>query len=131
MIQREHVRKGFLVRLLSDYLDCPAGTRATVDEVGLLSGEWWFTVQFDAYKPITPAWRGKPRPTNYNTRSLRLRLDDLALFEVASEAETTEPSTLDRSVTGLKLPTGWRRRGLGRNTSVHPNQLSLFRADDF
>ena len=131
MIQRENVSKGLLVRLLSDYLDCPAGTRATVEEVGVLSGEWWFTVQFDAYKPITPAWRGKPRPTNYNTRSLRLRLDDLALFEVASEAETTEASLRERSVVGLKLPSGWRRRGLGRDSSVPLNQLSLFLADDF
>lgn len=54
MIQREHVRKGLLVRLLSDYLDCPAGTRATVEEVSTLSGEWWFSVQFDPYKPMTP-----------------------------------------------------------------------------
>ena len=131
MIQRENVSKGLRVRLLSDYLDCPAGTGATVEEVGILSGEWWFTVQFDAYKPITPAWRGKPRPAKYNTRSLRLLLDDLALFEVTSEAETTEASTFDRSVTSFKLPSGWRRRGLGRNTSVDPNQLSLLLADDF
>ena len=132
MIQRETVRKGLLVRLLSDYLDCPAGTRATVEEVGILSGDWWFTVQFDPYKPITPLWRGTRRPTTYDTRSLRLLLDDLALFELASEAETTEETLAHRSQSELKVPAGWRR-GLRRSrmTAVHPNQLSLFLADDF
>jgi hypothetical protein len=43
VIQRENVRKGLLVRLLKDYLDVPAGTKATVDDIGTLSSDWWFT----------------------------------------------------------------------------------------
>ena len=107
-------------------------SRATVEEVGILNEESWFTVQFDPYKPITPLWRGKPRPTKYHTRSLRLLGDDLALFEIASEAETTEETLAHRSQSELKIPAGWRR-GLRRSrmTAVHPNQLSLFLAEDF
>jgi len=39
-IEREQIRKGLPIRLFSDYLTVPKGTRATVDDVGVMRGVW-------------------------------------------------------------------------------------------
>jgi hypothetical protein len=134
VIQREDVRKGLLIQLLSDYLNVPQGARATVDDIGFFSDQWWFTVRFIAYQPITPSWSGplRKRPARYNTSSLRLWESDLELFEVVNETEITAAPSTAQQLRTPKLPAlGGRMRGPGKNSSMYPNQLSLFLADDF
>jgi hypothetical protein len=132
VIQREQIKKGLSVQLLSDHLDVPQGTRATVDDIGLYGGQWWFTVRFHAYQPLIPAWSDprRRRSARFDVTSLRLSEGDLATFELLNESEVKLAPSIVRPPVTLKLLSGWRKR-LGRNTSVHPNQLSLFLADDF
>ena len=90
MIQRENARKGLLVRLLTDWLDVPKGTLATVETVGtLFDGTWWFTVRWHNYTPVPRQYRAKaeiPRK-QYDSHSLNLWEKDLERFELATEEE--------------------------------------------
>src|SRR5262245_18391051 len=121
------------VRLLSDYLNVPAGTKATVDDIRTLTGDWWFTVRFSTYQPLTSVWSDprRSRSRRSNVSSLRLRENDLAMFELVNETEIESAPSVTSPPTTPKLPASWRRRGLGRSTPVHPNQLLLFPSDDF
>ena len=54
MIAREHIHKGLHVSVLSNWIDLPAGTLATVETVGSLSdGTFSFTVRWLGLKPGT------------------------------------------------------------------------------
>ena len=66
-----------------------------------------------------------------NVSSLRLREDDLKMFEAVNDTESESAVSTARPQAAPKLPVGWQRRGLGRKSASHPNQLSLFLADDF
>src|SRR5687767_2013672 len=100
MIQREEINKGLLLRLLSDYLDVPGGTKASVDDVAALGGDWWFTVRFITYQPITPpnCYPVRRLPQS-NRSSLRLWEEDLALFEPFMDSASVKvvPSITHRS----------------------------------
>lgn len=133
MVSQEQIKKGVLLRLLSDYLAVPADTTATVEDLGLLGGVWWFTVRFNTHQPIVSpnCDPRRKRSLRSNVSSLRLREDDLAMLEAVNGTEIEQATSPARPPAAPKLPAGWRRRGTGRSTSVHTNQLSLFRADDF
>lgn len=78
---REHIHKGLHVRVLSNWIDLPAGTLATVETVGSLSdGTFYFTVRWLGLKP------GTRRQPVCDT-SLNFWEDDLKLFEVVSDLE--------------------------------------------
>jgi hypothetical protein len=114
-MQREDVRQGIYVRLLSDYLRIPAGTLDTIETVANIGrGDFYFTVRW-----LNPPPGTRSRPVS--DRSLNLWLSDLEKFECVSrkEAEKILAARLPRQ---RKLP-GWLRvRG-------NPTQLRLF--DDF
>lgn len=88
MLQREEIRKGLRVRLVANSLDVPAGRSATVDEVEVASGVWWFTVQYDTYQPITPPNIDPRRTGRIRSHSMSLRQweSDLAMFERIDES---------------------------------------------
>jgi len=132
-MQRDEVHKGLLVSLLSDYSNVPAHTWATVDLTGTMKdGAWWFTVQWHNYRPIP-----KRFPRDVTEYSINLWESDLALFEVASpeeeQAARRPKLELPSSSTLAPIPhlgAHSRSRRLSGNTTVHPNQLSLFLVDD-
>ena len=130
MIQREEIKKALLLRLVSDYLEVPKGTKASVDDVAALGDDWWFTVRFNTYQPITPpnCYPVRRLPQS-NRSSLRLWEKDLALFDLFTDTASVEgvPSITHRP-DKAKLSTGLRRHGLRRQT---PHQLSLFPSDEF
>ena len=132
MLQREEIRKGLRVRLVANSLDVPAGTSATVDEVGVVSGVWRFTVQYDTYQPITPPNTDTRRtgPIRSHSMSLRQWESDLAMFERIDESVIETRPAPARQPKIPKRPVGWRKRELKR-LPIHTNQLSLFSADDF
>lgn len=81
MIAREHIRKGLHVRVLSTWIDIPAGTLATVDTVGSLSeGTLYFTVRWLGLKSGT-------RRKSVCDTSLNFWEDDLKLFEVVTDLD--------------------------------------------
>ena len=81
-MQRDHVHKELLVKVVTDYSNVPAGTWAVVESTGTEDGAWWFTVR---WRPYTPIPRKFPRQmTEY---SLNCWESDLALFELVSAEE--------------------------------------------
>ena len=128
-MQRDEMHKGLLVRLLSEYSNVPTGTWATVDSTGIMrDGVWWFTVKWHPHTPIATKF-----PRNATEYSLNLWEKNLPLFEVVTAEQREAPRRLQPasapSSTLAPLPKlGVRRpgRGVSRNASVHPNQLSLF-----
>src|SRR5215210_4025827 len=102
---REDIYKGTRLCLLSDFLDVPQGTRATVEDLGVLSGDWSFIVRFDSYWPIpAPNWnpRSNKRPIRHGRTSLRLGAEDLARFELITQVEDVEAPPLP--LPGRPLP---------------------------
>ena len=130
-MRREELHKGRRVKLLTDYSNVPAGTWATVDSTGSMKdGAWRFTVRWHHYRPIEIRF-----PQDVAAYSINLWESDLALFEVVSDDEvrpadkTTQETHPSRNIAPLsQLRGGWQTRRRGR---IHPNQLSLFLADDF
>lgn len=114
MIQREDVRKGLLVRLLSDYLRVPTGTLATVDTVGTIgsAGEFCFTVR---WLNLPSGTRSRP----ISNRSLNLWLSDLEMFECMSKEEAEAILTTRQPHRKKRLPMWLRPR-------ENPDQLRLF-----
>ena len=133
-MQRDHVHKGLLLRLVTDYSNIPLGTWATIDSIGTIrDGAWWFTVLWHQYRPIS-----KRFPRDVIEYSITLWERDLSLFETVpaeeEEAANRMKSESPPSATLAPLPNlggRWPGRRLNRNAAVHPNQLSLFLADDF
>jgi hypothetical protein len=132
-MQRDEVHKGLIFKLVTDYSNVPAGTWATVDAIGTMrDGAWYFTVRWRPYTPIPKIF-----PRAMTEYSINLWQHDLALFEIltAEEDEAARrcllecppPSTL---ASIPKLGRCGADRGLSRSAAVHPNQLSLFVADD-
>jgi|SRR5262249_52416072 len=82
MIQREDIRKGLLVRLLSDHLHVPQGTLATVETVSIIGSakEFCFTVR---WLNLPCGTRSRP----ISDRSLNLWLTDLEKFECVSKED--------------------------------------------
>jgi hypothetical protein len=82
-MQHDHVLKGLLVKLVTDYSNVPAGACAMVDSTGTMEdGTWWFTVRWRPYTPIPQKLPGQM--TEY---SLNLWEADLAMFKVVSADE--------------------------------------------
>jgi hypothetical protein len=133
-MRRDEVHKGLLVKLLTDYSNVPAGTWATVDSTGTMrDGAWWFTVRWQDYRPIPERF-----PHIVIEYSLTLWEPDLALFELVSAEERQAAGEKKLQVSpspnlppAPQLSGSWQARRLRRNAGVHPNQLSLFLADDF
>jgi hypothetical protein len=127
-MRREDVQTGLLVRVVANYSNVPAGTCATVDSIGTMGdGAWFFTVRWHNYKPIQSKC-----PKGVTDYSLNLWEADLALFGVVSEEEQTGKRANEEVSPSWSLPSlpqlgGWK----ARRRRVHPNQLSLFSADDF
>ena len=133
-MQRKTLHKGLVIKLLTDYSNVPAGAWATVDSTGTMrDGAWWFTVRWHHYRPNPERF-----PYAVTEYSLNLWESDLALFEVVSaeEQQATAETKLE-VLPSPKLPSppqlsgSWQARRLRRNAGVHPDQLSLFLADDF
>jgi hypothetical protein len=128
-MRQDEVHKGLLVQLLTDYANVPTGTWAMVDSTGIMhDGAWWFTVQWRPYTPIPNKF-----PLGVMEYRVNLWEPDLPLFEAVSDEEEARKRTLEApSPSHLasypKLDGGCQAR---RRTRVHPNQLSLFLADDF
>jgi hypothetical protein len=124
-MRRDQVHTGLLVKLLTDYSNVPAGTLATVDSTGTIKdeGTWWFTVRWRHYRPIPNKF-----PRGVTEYSLNLWETDLELFEVVS-ARQVLPKIHHMQTPKLGLDLVGRR--LSRRGGTHPNQLSLFLADDF
>lgn len=116
----EEIRPGLILRVINSHgLGAPVGSLTTVKAVETSrSGDWVCIVEYN-----------DKRQPRHGTRLYRSHLweSDLRRFEIVNETEKVVPST---GVTP-RLPASWRKRGLGRTTSVHPDQLSLFPADDF
>src|SRR5829696_4798594 len=98
MVQREDITQGRLLRLLSDCLDVPAGTLATVETAGTVNRVWRFTVRWHTHTAIaTRSWSkhvaGSERSSQ---RSLNLWESNLEMFELAS-GETAGAASLSRS----------------------------------
>ena len=127
-MRQDEVHKGRLVRLLTDYANVPTGTWATVDSTGTMhDGAWWFTVQWRPYTPIPNKF-----PLGVMEYSVNLWEPDLTLFEVVSAEEEARKRTLEAPfpfplTSYPKLAGGWQPR---RRNRVHPDQLSLFLADN-
>lgn len=84
---REDITPGRLLRLLSNCLDVPAGTLATVETVGTVNRVWRFTVRWHSHTAVaTRSWSkhvaGKERSSQ---RSLNLWESNLEMFELATE----------------------------------------------
>ena len=132
VLSREEIRKGVRVRLVANSLDVPARTSATVDDLGVVSGSWWFTVRYDTYESIVSPNTGplRKRRLRSNASSLRQWESDLAMFEQIDEI-AMEARPVPACVAKIpKRPVGWRTYGL-EERSVHSNQLALFPTDDF
>jgi hypothetical protein len=133
-MQRKTLQKGLVIKLLTAYTNVPAGTWATVDSTGTMrDGAWWFTVRWHDYRPIPERF-----PHIVIEYSLNLWEPDLALFEVVSAEERQAAGETKLQVSPSpnlppvpQLSGSWQARRLRRNAGVHPNQLSLFLADDF
>ena len=81
------VHKGLHVRLLSNWIDLPAGTLATVETVGSLSGgTFYFTVRWLGLEP------GTRRKVVCDT-SLNFWEDDLELFEIVEDLDAAIASS--------------------------------------
>ena len=132
-MQRDEVHKGLLVRLLTDYSNVPTGTWATVDSTGIMRDDvWWFTVKWHPYTPISTKF-----PRDVTEYSLNLWEKNLPLFEIVTAeqqeaARRLQPEPPPSSTLAPLPKLGLRRtgRGLIRNASLNPNQLSLFLSDD-
>ena len=75
-MQRDHLHKGLLVKVVSDYSNVPAGTWATVDSTGTMQdGAWWCTVRWRPYTPIPHKF-----PREMMENSINLMEPDLAIF---------------------------------------------------
>src|SRR5215204_3037467 len=99
MVQRDDVTQGRLLRLLTNCLDVPAGTLATVETVGTVNRVWCFTVHWQTHTAIaTRSWSkhvaGKERSSQ---RSLNLWESNLEMFQLVTAKETTPASTLRSS----------------------------------
>jgi hypothetical protein len=133
-MERQEVKKDLLIRLITNYCNVPAGTWATVSATGTMNdGVWWFTVQWQSYKPIPSKF-----PHGVTEYSLNLWEADLVLFEVVSpqeeQAARRRQQESESSSTPAPIPhlnPRSRSRRLSGNASGHPNQLSLFAIDDF
>src|SRR5215213_4586492 len=95
MVQRDDITEGRLLRLLSNCLDVPAGTLATVETVGVVDRTWRFTVRWHTHTAIaTRSWSkhvtGKERSSQ---RSLNLWESNLEMFELATGKETAPVAT--------------------------------------
>jgi hypothetical protein len=127
-MQHDEVHKGLLVRLLADYSNIPSGTCAMVDSTGTMEdGTWWFAVRWRPYTPIPQKF-----PRQMTEYSLNLWERDLALFEVVSAEEAAgkwKPESGPSIIPPLPQLSGGRKAR--RQGGIHPNQLSLFLADDF
>jgi hypothetical protein len=101
-----------------------------VDGTGTIDGAWWFTVRWRTYIPIPNTF-----PREAGEYSTNLWESDLALFEVVSNLEKEEARKKQLEAQSLfplasypSLGGGWQAR---RRSGVHPQQLTLFLADDF
>ena len=87
MVQRDDVTQGRLLRLLTNCLDVPAGTLATVETVGTVNRVWRFTVHWHTHTAIaTRSWsKHVAAKERSSQRSLNLWESNLEMFELASE----------------------------------------------
>jgi hypothetical protein len=91
---RQEVHQGLHVRLLSKWIDLPAGALATVETVGSLSdGTFYFTVLWLGLKP------GTRRKAVCDT-SLNFWEEDLRLFEIVIY--------LDKAIASSPASVYWR-----------------------
>lgn len=92
-MKREAVHIGLSIQLVSQFLDVPPGTRATVDTVSTMwDGTWCFTVRWQGLKP-------QPGRRHRSDHSLNLWESDLDKFEIVTETDdglsvTEKPPTL-------------------------------------
>jgi hypothetical protein len=109
-MNHDEIKRGVCVRLLSNYLDVPTGTKASVEDICTLNHDWWFTVRFSNYQPITPVWSDsrRKRSLRYNVSSLHLRESDLTRFELVTETEIEPVPSTARPPAAPKLPAGWQ-----------------------
>src|SRR5215203_5892186 len=110
MVQREDITQGRLLRLLSDCLDVPAGTLATVDTVGTVNRVWRFTVHWHTHTAIaTRSWSkhvaGKERSSQ---RSLNLWESNLEMFELATQEAGSCPPSPRRQPKAFKPIDPWK-----------------------
>src|SRR5215212_2050715 len=98
MVQRDDVTQGRLLRLLTNFLDVPAGTLATVETVGTVNRVWRFTVRWHTHTAIaTQSWSKHVGKERSSQRSLNLWQSNLDMFELATE-ETAAPASLPRHI---------------------------------
>jgi hypothetical protein len=87
-MDREDVRIGVPVRLVSNYLDMPRGTLATIESAGMFrDAAWCFTVR---WHHLTLSGHRK----YHYPCSLNLWEKDLELFEVATAEEWAAAASL-------------------------------------
>jgi hypothetical protein len=87
MVQRDDITEGRLLRLLTDCLDVPAGTLATVETAGTVNRVWRFTVRWHTHTAIaTRSWSKHVAGKECSSqRSLNLWESNLEMFELATE----------------------------------------------
>jgi hypothetical protein len=91
---RQDVHIGLHVRLLSNWINLPAGSLATLDTVGSLSdGTFYFTVRWLGLMPGT-------RSKAMSDTSLNFWEDDLNLFEIVTD--------LDAAIASAPSSVYWR-----------------------
>src|SRR5215204_3349402 len=116
MLQRDDITEGRLLRLLTNCLDVPAGTLATVESAGKVNRVWRFTVRWHTHTAIaTRRWSKHVGKQRSSQRSLNLWESNLDMFELVAE-EVVTPTAARRR----RQPKAFRLTDLCRL-----NQLSL------
>jgi hypothetical protein len=108
-MQREDIRQGTYVRLLTDYLRMPAGTLGTIETVGNTGrGDFYFTVRCLGLRSGT-------RSRHVSDRSLNLFLSDLEKFECVTKQDAEKILAACRPTRYRKAP-AWLK---GRTSDHH------------